>query len=88
MDEACGAHRQHLHRKQDSAPLLKNFSIAAPLDLRSTGVARLTQVGMRLEDLSYLSAEQLRDERPTKCSDVYAFGVLAFQMLACRGWPT
>ncbi len=65
--------------------VLGNFSIAAPLDLGSTGVARLTQVGLRLGDLSYLSPEQLRDERPTKCSDVYAFGVLAYQVLAGRG---
>lgn len=65
--------------------VLGNFSIAAPLDLGSTGVARLTQVGMRLGDLSYLSPEQLRDEHPTDCSDVYAFGVLAYQVLAGRG---
>lgn len=66
-------------------PVLGNFSIAAPLDLGSTGAARLTQVGVRLGDLRYLSPEQLRDERPTKCSDVYAFGVFAYEVLAGRG---
>lgn len=65
--------------------VLRNFSIATPLDLGSTGVARLTQVGVRLGDLSYISPEQLRDERPTRCSDVYAFGVLAYEVLAGRG---
>lgn len=65
--------------------VLGDFTIARLLDSGSTSASRLTQVGIRLGNTRYMSPEQLRDEEATTYSDVYAFGVLAYELLAGRG---
>jgi serine/threonine protein kinase len=65
--------------------VLGDFGIAALLDSGSAAVTRLTQTGVRLGDTRYMSPEQLRGEKPTECSDVYAFGILAYEVLTAHG---
>jgi serine/threonine-protein kinase len=65
--------------------VLMDFGIAG---LKETGVAtaeRLTTAGERLGDLRYMSPEELRGEPATEQSDVYAFGILAYESLTGRG---
>jgi tRNA A-37 threonylcarbamoyl transferase component Bud32 len=65
--------------------VLGDFGIAALLESGSSSAARLTGVGVRLGDVRYMSPEQIRGEQLTEQSDVYAFGVLAFEVLTGRG---
>ncbi len=46
--------------------------------------ADLTQPGALLGTAKYLSPEQVRGEDPTACSDVYALGVVMYEMLTGR----
>ncbi|RMG97646.1 MAG: serine/threonine protein kinase [Deltaproteobacteria bacterium] len=57
-----------------------DFGISA----RSDGSAgnRLTQAGQALGTPEYMAPEQARGEPPTPSIDIYAFGVLAFELLA------
>lgn len=61
--------------------LLTDFGIAALLSTGSADATRLTQSGELLGDPRYLSPEQLLDESVTGMSDMYSFGVTAFEML-------
>jgi hypothetical protein len=65
--------------------VLGDFGIAALLESGSTGAARLTMAGVRLGDTRYMSPEQIRAEQVTEQSDVYAFGILAYETLTGRG---
>jgi serine/threonine-protein kinase len=46
------------------------------------GAAKLTQQGIIVGSLSYVAPERLRGEAPDGRSDVYAIGVILFEMLA------
>ena len=61
--------------RQGTAKLL-DFGIARVLN-----DAGLTQVGVRVGTLSYMSPEQVNGERLTFASDMYTFGVLLFELL-------
>jgi serine/threonine protein kinase len=65
--------------------VLGDFGIAAMLESGSAAVTRLTAAGVRLGQTRYLSPEQLRDEGATEQSDIYAFGILAYEVLSGRG---
>jgi serine/threonine-protein kinase len=65
--------------------VLGDFGIAALLESGSTSAARLTMAGVRLGDTRYMSPEQIRAEQVTEQSDVYAFGILAYETLTGRG---
>jgi serine/threonine protein kinase len=65
--------------------VLGDFGIAALLESGSAAAARLTTAGMKLGDTRYMSPEQLRGEQVTAASDIYAFGILAYEVLAGRG---
>jgi serine/threonine protein kinase len=65
--------------------VLGDFGIAALLESGSTSAARLTAAGVRLGETRYTSPEQLRGEPVTEQSDVYAFGILAYEVLTGRG---
>jgi eukaryotic-like serine/threonine-protein kinase len=65
--------------------VLGDFGIAALLESGAASAARLTAVGVKLGDARYMSPEQIRGEQVTEQSDVYAFGILAYEVLTGRG---
>jgi serine/threonine-protein kinase len=56
-----------------------DFGIAKPLDATGSGMTTLD--GALLGTPRYMSPEQLRGEPPTTAWDVWALGVIAFEML-------
>jgi eukaryotic-like serine/threonine-protein kinase len=65
--------------------VLGDFGIAALLESGAESAARLTMLGVKLGDTRYMSPEQLRGEPVTEASDMYAFGILAYEVLTGRG---
>jgi serine/threonine protein kinase len=65
--------------------VLGDFSIAALSDSGAGHATKLTAVGQRLGVTACMSPEQIRGEEPSSQSDVYALGVLGYEMLAGRG---
>jgi predicted Ser/Thr protein kinase len=61
---------------QDNNPKLMDFGIAKRDD------ASLTQTGTFLGTPSYASPEQIKDGNATYRSDIFSFGVLAFELLS------
>ncbi|HEY1221142.1 MAG: protein kinase [Bryobacteraceae bacterium] len=56
---------------------LTDFGIA-----RSTGVARLTGVGLAVGTLAYMSPEQIRSGQVDARSDIYSLGIMFYEMVA------
>lgn len=76
--------RKVIHRdlKPENVFLLSNGSVKL-VDFgiaRTTEVSNLTQAGMAIGTLPYMSPEQLRGETPTHLVDVYAYGLVLFEM--------
>ena len=67
----------------DGTVKLLDFGIAKMLQEESES---LTQTGVRVLTPDYASPEQIRGERITTASDVYALGVLLYRLLTNR-WP-
>jgi serine/threonine protein kinase len=65
--------------------VLGDFGIAALLESGAAAAARLTSLGVKLGDTRYMSPEQVRGETVTEASDMYAFGILAYEVLTGRG---
>lgn len=65
--------------------VLADFGIAAFLESGSEVVTRLTAAGTRVGQLKYMSPEQINGDSATEQSDVYAFGILAYEALCGRG---
>jgi serine/threonine protein kinase len=65
--------------------VLGDFGIAALLESGAATAARLTMLGVKLGDTRYMSPEQLRGEPVTEASDMYSFGILAYEVLTGRG---
>lgn len=65
--------------------LLTDFGIAALLETSGEDSTRLTKTGQMLGDPRYLSPEQLRDHDLTELADMYAFGVLGYELLTGEG---
>lgn len=65
--------------------LLSDFGIAALTEASGEDATRLTKTGQMLGDPRYLSPEQLRDEDVTELSDIYAFGVLGYELFTGAG---
>jgi eukaryotic-like serine/threonine-protein kinase len=59
--------------------VLIDFGFAA---LEGTGAARLTAQGTIVGSLTYVAPERLRGELPDRRSDLYAIGVILFEMLS------
>jgi serine/threonine-protein kinase len=65
--------------------LLTDFGIAAILSTGDADVTRLTSLGQRIGNPRYMSPERLRDEEVTEASDMYAVGVLGYEILTGEG---
>ena len=69
---------------QTGRVVLTDFGIAALSDTGEESRIKLTPLGQRLGNVDYASPEQMRGEVITELSDVYAFGVVAFETLNGR----
>jgi serine/threonine protein kinase len=65
--------------------VLGDFGIAALTESGAASVQKLTAVGVRLGEVRYMSPEQIRGEPVTEQSDVYSFGILAYEVLTGSG---
>jgi eukaryotic-like serine/threonine-protein kinase len=65
-------------------PKLLDFGIAKRLEPGSSTVPNRTQTGLRMMTPVYASPEQVRGEAIATTSDVYALGVLLYELLAGR----
>ena len=65
--------------------VLSDFGIAAILATSGEDVTRLTMTGQTIGDPKYMSPEQLRDEDITELADMYAFGILGYELLTGEG---
>jgi serine/threonine protein kinase len=65
--------------------VLTDFGLAAVMAQSGTAVTRLTQAGELLGDPRHLSPEELRGESAVEESDVYALGVMAYELLTGDG---
>ena len=65
----------------DGVPKLLDFGIAALLEDGERGGARLTRTGLAMLTPEYAAPEQVRGEPVTTASDVYALGLLLFELL-------
>jgi eukaryotic-like serine/threonine-protein kinase len=66
----------------DGVPKLLDFGIAKLLDPGENASIAATEFGAQVMTPQYASPEQLRGERVTTVSDVYALGVLQYELLA------
>ena len=69
---------------RDGAPRLLDFGIAKLLDVRDDASLGATAPEVRLFTPDYAAPEQFRGESPTTATDVYALGVLLFELLTGR----
>lgn len=75
-----------LYEEDSGRVLLADFGIAAILASGEMGEsARLTRTGELIGDPSYMSPEQLLGMEVTERSDVYAIGLLGYDLVAGRG---
>ena len=65
--------------------LLTDFGFAGLLPKKEGSLPRVTQMGEVVGTPGYLSPEQLAGEDPTDGTDVYALGVLAYEVLTGGG---
>jgi serine/threonine-protein kinase len=68
----------------EGEPKLLDFGIAKQLEPADADDPKLTRTGLRVMTPSYASPEQIRGEPITTASDVYALGVLLYDLLAGR----
>ncbi len=65
--------------------LLTDFGIAAILATGGEEVTKLTMTGQMIGDPRYMSPEQLMDRDLTELADMYAFGILGYELLTGEG---
>ena len=71
--------------EENEVALLTDFGIAALLATGGEEATRLTKTGQMIGDPRYLSPEQLLDLDLTELADVYAFGILGYELLSGEG---
>jgi len=65
--------------------LLTDFGFSGLLPKMEGALPRVTRVGEVIGSSGYMSPEQLKGEDPSEGTDVYALGVLAYELLAGEG---
>jgi serine/threonine protein kinase len=65
--------------------VLGDFGIAGLLETGAAAATRLTAAGVMLGDVRYNSPEQISGDGAVEQSDVYALGVVAYEVLTGRG---
>ena len=70
--------------RPDATPRLLDFGIARPKLEGSTPAGPLTRTGHRLFTPEYASPEQVRGEAVSEATDVFALGVLLYELLSGR----
>lgn len=65
--------------------LVSDFGLAGILPKGGRDDPKITRTGQIIGNLGYLSPEQLRGEPVTDATDVYALGVLGYEVLTGRG---
>lgn len=68
--------------KESGRCLLTDFGIATILSAPEGGSVRITESGELVGDPRWMSPEQLRDDGVTERSDVYALGLVGYELLA------
>ena len=71
--------------EESGQALLADFGIAALLATSGEDATRLTKTGQMLGDPRYLSPEQLLDQDLTELADMYAFGILGYEIYTGQG---
>jgi len=71
--------------EESERALLSDFGIAALLVTSGEEATRLTKTGQMMGDPRYLSPEQLLDQDLTELADIYAFGVMGYELLTGEG---
>lgn len=74
-----------LCEKETDRVLLTDFGLAGLLPHREVSLPRVTKKGEILGSPGYGSPEQLRGEDPTEGTDIYALGVLGYEILTGEG---
>lgn len=64
---------------------LSDFGIAALLEASGQEATRLTKTGQMVGDPRYLSPEQLLDQDLTELADMYAVGILGYELFTGEG---
>jgi serine/threonine-protein kinase len=71
--------------EESNSAHLTDFGIAALLATGGEEATRLTKTGQMVGDPRYLSPEQLLDKDLTELADMYAFGVLGYELFTGEG---
>ncbi|WP_433136080.1 serine/threonine-protein kinase [Actinomadura nitritigenes] len=73
---------QNLMVTRDATVKVLDFGVATVLD--AAGIVRITRTGEIVGTPAYMAPEQLRNERATPRTDLYALGCVVYEMLAGR----
>jgi serine/threonine protein kinase len=71
--------------REDNAAFLTDFGLAGILPEREGSLPRVTRKGEVVGDMTYLSPEQFQGEPPTEAGDIYALGIMGYEILTGFG---
>lgn len=71
--------------EESESAYLADFGIAALLATSGEDATRITKTGQMVGDPRYLSPEQLRDDDLTELSDMYAVGIMGYELYTGEG---
>jgi hypothetical protein len=71
--------------EESQQALIADFGIAAILATSGEEVTKLTKTGQMIGDVRYMSPEQLMDKELTELADMYALGILGYELLTGEG---